>query len=433
LKKISILVFLLLIFSNCFSNTTGNNVHAEGTKTISGVISLPYGELAPSGGVKGYVFISNGSDCGYADLNIAEGQNNMSYSIAIPENATINKWKVYCILNLNKAVTYSSSSSYYGGTEYNSATLVDTSNGDAKNINITLYKNRVISGIISLPNNELAPSGGISIVIMAHGSDGSTPASLSTIPEGQNSASYSIGVFQYASVKWKIDYEISSRISIYRSSAYYGGADYSSAYPIDISYGDVNNINIMMSKNKIVTGTISLPNNELAPAGGLSLSVRFAYSDTVSYGTTYVTIPEGKNSVQYSIGIPQEMIHESLKIGYNCYSNSDVYASGGYYGGGDYNSASLIDLSTGDVKDADILLVNNIIYGDVDGDGRVTSSDYALVKRYVLHQTTQLSGENAENINIKADVNGDGKIDSLDYVLIKKYLLGEVVKFPIQK
>lgn len=57
--------------------------------------------------------------------------------------------------------------------------------------------------------------------------------------------------------------------------------------------------------------------------------------------------------------------------------------------------------------------------GDVNGDGKISSMDYALVKNHILGIST-LSGNSAK----AADVNGDGKISSMDYALIKNDILG---------
>ena len=58
------------------------------------------------------------------------------------------------------------------------------------------------------------------------------------------------------------------------------------------------------------------------------------------------------------------------------------------------------------------------IKGDVNGDGKITSSDYVLIKNYIMG-TRNLS-DNEKNY---ADYNGDGKITSSDYVLIKNYIM----------
>ncbi len=56
--------------------------------------------------------------------------------------------------------------------------------------------------------------------------------------------------------------------------------------------------------------------------------------------------------------------------------------------------------------------------GDVDGNGRVASMDYIMVRKHLLKQST-LTGENLS----RADVNSDGKVSSLDFVAIRKIIL----------
>lgn len=57
--------------------------------------------------------------------------------------------------------------------------------------------------------------------------------------------------------------------------------------------------------------------------------------------------------------------------------------------------------------------------GDVNGDGKITSMDYVLVKNHILN-IKKLIGNSGK----AADVNGDGSITSMDYVLIKNHILG---------
>lgn len=58
------------------------------------------------------------------------------------------------------------------------------------------------------------------------------------------------------------------------------------------------------------------------------------------------------------------------------------------------------------------------IYGDVNGDGNISSSDYVLVKNNIM---SSLVLNNSQKIG--ADMNKDGKISSSDYVLIKNYIM----------
>ncbi len=58
--------------------------------------------------------------------------------------------------------------------------------------------------------------------------------------------------------------------------------------------------------------------------------------------------------------------------------------------------------------------------GDVDLDGKITASDYVLVKNHVLGKK-KLTGNKLKN----ADVDGDALITASDYVLIKNHVLGK--------
>ncbi|MBQ4317148.1 MAG: hypothetical protein IJC20_02765, partial [Clostridia bacterium] len=60
-----------------------------------------------------------------------------------------------------------------------------------------------------------------------------------------------------------------------------------------------------------------------------------------------------------------------------------------------------------------------IIYGDVDNDGKVGSIDYLLVKR-ACFETYALTDKE----KVSANINKDEKIDSVDYLLIKRIAFG---------
>ncbi len=60
--------------------------------------------------------------------------------------------------------------------------------------------------------------------------------------------------------------------------------------------------------------------------------------------------------------------------------------------------------------------------GDVDGNGKVASMDYIMVRKHLLKQTL-LTGDKLK----RADVNNDGKVSSLDYIAIRKTIINGVV------
>lgn len=60
-----------------------------------------------------------------------------------------------------------------------------------------------------------------------------------------------------------------------------------------------------------------------------------------------------------------------------------------------------------------------IVYGDADGDGRISAVDYVKIKNYIMGSSS-LSGA----YKIAADANRDGNISAVDYVNIKNYIMG---------
>lgn len=73
------------------------------------------------------------------------------------------------------------------------------------------------------------------------------------------------------------------------------------------------------------------------------------------------------------------------------------------------------------------LPAEGFIYGDVDGDKEVTSTDYAYMKRYLLGTVSEFPSSNGL---IAADLDGDMAVTSTDYSILKRYLLGKIIELP---
>nr|MBX2869367.1 hypothetical protein [Acidiferrobacterales bacterium] len=70
-----------------------------------------------------------------------------------------------------------------------------------------------------------------------------------------------------------------------------------------------------------VSGTISLPNGELAPAGGIFVEADVRSTDFDIFGSDYVLIPAGENSVTYeSVTVPDSS--SELQVRYRCVESS---------------------------------------------------------------------------------------------------------------
>lgn len=61
---------------------------------------------------------------------------------------------------------------------------------------------------------------------------------------------------------------------------------------------------------------------------------------------------------------------------------------------------------------------SNAAKGDINSDGKITSTDYTALKRHILKIVT-LSGDQLTN----ADINSDGTVNSTDVTILKRYLL----------
>ena len=59
------------------------------------------------------------------------------------------------------------------------------------------------------------------------------------------------------------------------------------------------------------------------------------------------------------------------------------------------------------------------VLGDVNGDRKINTMDYGLLKQAVMNKKTLTDAQFA-----RADVTGDGKLSALDYAQVKKHVLG---------
>lgn len=67
------------------------------------------------------------------------------------------------------------------------------------------------------------------------------------------------------------------------------------------------------------------------------------------------------------------------------------------------------------------------VYGDINGDGKISSLDYTLIKNHIM----EVKEITDSNMKLVADVNRDNKISSLDYTLIKNDIM-DIKKLPIR-
>ena len=77
--------------------------------------------------------------------------------------------------------------------------------------------------------------------------------------------------------------------------------------------------------------------------------------------------------------------------------------------------------------------VPGIMLGDVNFDGRINSTDYSRLKRYVIKSLEFTDPEEHQKFIAAADVDGNGRINSTDLYVLNRYILKLIEKFPAEQ
>lgn len=348
---------------------TGIDLTLVKGNTIFGTVFLPEDDVAPAGGLSLYVFVSaNTSEGYYESIKILEGERSASFQETVPVDNAITGYSVrYYISNSNNNRYVESGYYSTGGvtSSLNTATLVNVNGGNVSGINLTILKGNIVSGTISLPVGEQAPTGGIrgNIIIESQNRENRYSKSY-TIPEGSNSASYTITVPVDPSIAgWRAGYSIYSNYNTgYVQYGYYsteGTTKFSLATLLDLNAGDVSDINLTLRSGNTISGTISLPADRTAPAGGIEGYVYIPQNNEGnSYGTNF-TIPAGEGSAGYSITVPVDNTIDGYGVRYRLQNYYEGYVDSGSY-------ATLVNVNDGNAAGIDLhILTGHLVSGTI--------------------------------------------------------------------
>ncbi len=344
------------------ADVSGINLNLIGKKAISGIVSIP-SDVAPDGGLIVTVTAKNSVDSGMTYVTIPGGSGSAPYLIYAPAGSGYKvSYEISIINDYVKKGYYNLLNTVYKPDE---ATILDLSSEDKKDVNLSLIMKKTISGSISLPDNTVAPSGGIKANIFAEDAGGT----LVTIPEGAGSAPYSMRVSPNTEgIGYKVNYDISSSYGFVTSGYYSVNGTVRNSKLANFVYAndnDASGINITVMTPRALKGKVSLPEGT-APKGGITVNITAA-NETDGNSTT-VTIPYGSSSADYSISLPPNDNGYEYVIKYENWSNP-VYTLYGYYNPkgttGIFSQAGTVDISSRDASNINLTLLKRRIVGGV--------------------------------------------------------------------
>jgi hypothetical protein len=180
-----------------------------------------------------------------------------------------------------------------------------------------------ISGTLSLPEGDIAPAGGININLQISTDETDQYAVVeSHIPENQSSTSFTLLIPDNSSTKWRLrihcndrewDENLGKEVRNDKCSGYVTQLWYTLSGMRQYGWTDDTlflggqnypNTNLVLLRSIQISGTISLPQGKVAPAGGLEILIS-AYEpvDNGDHSYESVTISEGESTIPYTLTV----------------------------------------------------------------------------------------------------------------------------------
>jgi len=238
---------------------------------------------------------------------------------------------------------------------YNEDTVVAT-------LTVTTTTDRTITGTVYLPSTAASD-----LYVTVHATAyGFSTSQTVLISEGESSAAYTLTIpAAYTDYSYIVDYYVQCS---YVQVGYYstgGTTAYSDeATTVSVSSGSKSGIDLELIEGNEISGTISLPNGDTAPAGGIEVEIGAQRDPYEWWWWTQVEIPEGESSATYSLNVPVNQVGEPYYVSYQQTCCSSYTPLGYYrYNNGiittvvDYCSASEVDVGEGDQANINLTLI----------------------------------------------------------------------------
>jgi hypothetical protein len=258
-----------------------------------------------------------------------------------------------------------------------------------------------INGSIWLPNGELAGDGGISLDLSAIPRTLNDPPQLGgqiyqtqvTIPAGESYTNFAIPVaLPPEGCGYVISYGINDPApSQYKNDAFYCGhflgptSQLSMAYVLKVDGGNYWGIGMEITRYRTISGNLTLPQGEYAPAGGLPLTVYYVTGEgggartpeqliQSAVASVACVIPEGQSSAPFTfnyvlpnqryIGWPQDIGNldvQGYRLMYRLEDSVAGYQTYGFFNPvgtvADYAAAEKIDVTDHDQNNLSFTLL----------------------------------------------------------------------------
>ncbi len=239
-----------------------------------------------------------------------------------------------------------------------------TFTSDTTDIVFPILKGDIISGSISLPNDQVAPAGGLQVRVRLVNTVNPfefVNGLFLTIPENANSVDYSItSDLSDTDNRYRISYDCDSSCEgLYLDRGFSAGAAtvVAESDAVLVNGGsDVSPINLTLLSASQISGEVVMPDEVATPAGGLSLRVNAVDVDDTSTSISQtITIDENSDRQNYSIPIPGNTSARWL-VTYSCNNACEGFSRLG-------NRYS--DQGTVTAFEAQTLLTGSLSYGDI--------------------------------------------------------------------
>ncbi|WP_010245279.1 dockerin type I domain-containing protein [Acetivibrio cellulolyticus] len=414
----------------------------KGTK-LGGRIIYPYGQVSPDDLKGSLQIVSNNSIFRDYDFTIKKGSTYTDFEYTMPSDLKDFTLQYYIENGNNICPRYG----YYGDmgtTTYSSKTQkLDAQKDTINNLQIPILGYEKITGTIKLPDDM--DSFDTNQVLEVNAQDKNDDGlnfykymDACLLKPGERSSSFEILVpqdFDEVILSSSVSRDFTSEAKLI-IGGYLGddGMVLDKEDAIFINPGQPNStgLEIIPIKGERIWGTLTVSDSlSDMRKGGFYLDYSFVNvnGEDSSDSKYYSWVDDTINSKKFFINIPPRYMGEKfvLKIRLNNYKGHEFYLGEGCVTENP-KEAKLFTYDGTDLKDLVITIGEpiEVLYGDVNSDGKVNAIDLAKFRCYLLG-TVKLNEISFTN----SDLNLDGSLNSIDFAWLRYYLLGMIEKLPV--